>query len=354
MSANTFGRIFRLTSFGESHGKSIGGIIDGFPSNFHIDMKAIQQEVNRRRTNSGIHSSKREEADQVEFLSGIFKGKTLGTPIAFMVQNKDAKSKDYNELKDIYRPSHGDYTWEAKFGHRDYRGGGRASARETLSRVVAGAFAKQWLAEKGIKFTAWVRQIGEVSAMDSLIPTYEEIEASEIRCPDQYAEAEMLKEIENARKAQDSLGGIVHCEIEGVPAGLGEPIFDKLQAELAKAMISIPAAQGFEYGSGFIGAQLRGSINNDEFEVLDGKISTKTNLSGGIQGGISNGQNIYFNVAFKPVATIGKEQETVNRNLDAVKLKAKGRHDVCVVPRAVPIVEAMAAMVILDFYLIHQ
>ncbi|MCK5856542.1 MAG: chorismate synthase [Bacteroidales bacterium] len=353
MSANTFGRIFRLTSFGESHGDSVGGIIDGFPSNFKIDIQAIQQEVDRRKTNSGNYSSKRNELDKLEFISGIFEGKTLGTPIAFQVKNKDAQSKDYDDLKDVYRPSHADYTWEAKYSHRDYRGGGRASARETLSRVVAGAFAKQWLASKGITFTAWVRQIGEVSAMDLSIPSYEEIEASEIRCPDKFAEAEMLKELENARKAQDSLGGLIHCEIEGVPAGIGEPVFDKLQAELAKAMLSIPAAQGFEYGSGFVGAQLRGSINNDEFEVVDGALRTKTNLSGGIQGGISNGENIYFNVAFKPVATIGREQETLKRNLEPVKLKATGRHDVCVVPRAVPIVEAMAAMVILDYYLLN-
>lgn len=352
MSANTFGRIFRLTSFGESHGDAIGGIIDGFPSNFSIDLQVVQQEVNRRKTNAGIHSSKRNEDDQVEYMSGIFEGKTLGTPIAFRVQNKDAKSKDYEGLKDIYRPSHADYSWEVKYGHRDYRGGGRASARETLSRVVAGAFAKQYLASKGIKFTAWVRQIGEVSAMDSLIPSVEQIEASELRCPDKMAEVEMKKELDLARKSQDSLGGVIHCVIEGVPAGLGEPVFDKLQAELAKAMLSIPAAQGFEYGSGFVGAQLRGSVNNDEFEIKDGKIRTKTNLSGGIQGGISNGENIYFNVAFKPVATIGREQETVNHNLEAIKLKAKGRHDVCVVPRAVPIVEAMAAMVILDYYLL--
>ena len=354
MSANTFGRIFQLTSFGESHGKAIGGVIDGFPAGFSVDLEQVQYEVNRRKTNQNIHSSKRDEEDKVEFLSGIFEGKTLGTPIAFMVQNKDAKSKDYDDLKDIYRPSHADYTWENKYGHRDYRGGGRASARETLSRVVAGAFAKQWLTKKGIKFTAWVRQIGEVIAVDSSIPGFGEIENSELRCPDKYAEKEMLKELENARKAQDTLGGIIHCVIEGVPVGLGEPLFDKLQAQLAKAMLSIPAAQGFEYGSGFIGAQLRGSINNDEFEVINGKVSTKTNLSGGIQGGISNGQNIYFNVAFKPVATIGKEQETITKELKTVKLKAKGRHDVCVVPRAVPIVEAMAAMVVMDNYLLFR
>ena len=354
MSANTFGRIFQLTSFGESHGEAVGGIIDGFPSNFSIDLDAVQREVNRRRSNQSTHSSKRNEEDKVAFLSGLFQGKTLGTPIAFMVKNKDAKSKDYDELKDVYRPSHADYTYDAKYGIRDYRGGGRSSARETLSRVVAGAFAKQWLSEKGIKFTAWVRQIGEVSAMDSIIPSHKQIEASDLRCPDKLAETEMIKELDNARKAQDSLGGVIHCEIEGVPAGLGEPLFDKLQAELAKAMMSIPAAQGFEYGSGFIGAQLRGSINNDEFEVIDGAVSTKTNLSGGIQGGISNGQNVYFNVAFKPVATIGKEQETINNKLKIVKLQAKGRHDVCVVPRAVPIVEAMAAIVIMDYYLINQ
>jgi len=354
MSANSFGRIFRLTSFGESHGKAIGGIIDGFPPGFSVDLQQVQYEVNRRKTKQSIYASRRDEEDKVEFLSGIFERKTLGTPIAFMVKNKDAKSKDYEQLKDVYRPSHADFTWESKYGHRDYRGGGRASARETLSRVVAGAFAKQWLAEKGIMFTAWVRQIGEVSMMESEKPSQETIEASLLRCPDKLTEAEMLKELDQARKAKDSLGGIIHCEIEGLPAGIGEPVFDKLQANLAKAMLSIPAAQGFEYGSGFVGAQLRGSVNNDEFEVVDGKVSTKTNLSGGIQGGISNGQNIYFNVAFKPVATIGKEQQTLNTSLESIKIQAKGRHDVCVVPRAVPVVEAMAAMVIMDMLLIHK
>jgi chorismate synthase len=354
MAFRSFGNFLQLTSFGESHGPAVGGVLDGFPSNFHIDFAALQLEVARRKTNSGLYSSQRNEEDKVEFLSGIFEGKTLGTPIAFMVRNKDARPEDYEHLKDIYRPSHADYTYEAKYGLRDYRGGGRASARETLSRVVAGALAKQWLDKKGIRFTAWVRQIGEVSAMDSRIPTFKEIESSSLRCPDKLAEAEMLKELARAHQEQDSLGGVIHCVIEGVPAGLGEPVFAKLQAELSKAMLSIPAVQGFEYGSGFVGAQLRGSVNNDEFVAQDGRIATKTNLSGGIQGGISNGQNIYFNVAFKPVATIGKEQETLNRNLQTVKLKAKGRHDVCVVPRAVPVVEAMAALVIMDMYLINN
>ena len=353
MSANSLGRILQLSTFGESHGKALGGILDGFPSGFHVDMEAVQREVNRRRTNLSAYASRRNEEDKLEFLSGIFEGKTLGTPIAFLVWNKDARPEDYRELKDIYRPSHADFSYEAKYGLRDYRGGGRASARETLSRVVAGAFAKQWLETKGIKFTAWVRQIGEIIAVDSRIPTFEEIEASELRCPDKKAEEEMLKELKAAKKDRDSLGGVIHCEIEGVPAGLGEPVFDKLQARLAAAMMSIPAVHGFEYGSGFIGAQLRGSVNNDAFVVEDGELSTRTNLSGGIQGGISNGQNIYFNVAFKPVATIGREQNTVNKSGEAIKFKARGRHDVCVVPRAVPIVEAMAALVIMDQYLLQ-
>jgi chorismate synthase len=354
MAFRSLGNILQLTTFGESHGPAIGGVLDGFPSNFKIDFSAIQLEVERRKTNSGLYSSQRNEQDRVEFLSGIFEGKSLGTPIAFMVRNKDARPEDYEHFKEVYRPSHADYTYEAKYGHRDYRGGGRASARETLSRVVAGALAKQWLDTKGIRFTAWVRQIGEVSAVDSRIPTFKEIESSSLRCPDKLAEAEMLKELERARQEEDSLGGVIHCVVEGVPAGLGEPVFAKLQAELAKAMLSIPAAQGFEYGSGFVGAQLRGSVNNDEFFAEDNKVNTKTNLSGGIQGGISNGQNIYFNVAFKPVATIGKEQETLNRNLQRVQLRSKGRHDVCVLPRAVPIVEAMAALVIMDMYLINN
>lgn len=353
MSGNTFGRLLRLTSFGESHGLAVGGTLDGFPSNFSVDIDAVQQEVNRRKTNQGQYASRRNEGDHIEILSGIFEGKTLGTPIAFTISNNNARPEDYDGLKDLFRPSHGDYTWETKFSHRDYRGGGRASARETVSRVVAGAFAKQWLNEKGVKFTAWVKQIGEICAMDTSIPTYERIESSPIRCPDNYAEQEMLKELEAARKAQDSLGGIIHCEIEGVVPGIGEPVFDKLQAELAKAMLSIPSVQGFEYGSGFNGAQFRGSVNNDEFDVKEGKITTKTNLSGGIQGGISNGQPIYFNVAFKPVATIATEQETINNKKEVVKIKAKGRHDVCVVPRAVPIVEAMAALVIMDYYLLY-
>ena len=354
MSANTFGNILRLTTFGESHGPATGGVLDGFPSQFKIDMEGLQREVQRRKTHSSSFSSQRKEADKIEFLSGIFEGKTLGTPIAFMVRNTDARPEDYEHLKDVYRPSHADYTYEAKYGHRDYRGGGRASARETLSRVIAGALAKQWLAEKGIHFTAWVRQIGEISAMDARIPSYEEIESSALRCPDKLAEEAMLQELEKARQEQDSLGGVIHCVIQEVTAGLGEPVFGKLQAELAKAMLSIPSVQGFEYGSGFAGAQFRGSVNNDAFVLEEGKVRTKTNLSGGIQGGISNGENIYFNVAFKPVATIGKEQETLNRNLESVSLSAKGRHDVCVVPRAVPIVEAMAALVLMDFYLLQN
>ena len=353
MSANSFGHILQLSTFGESHGKAVGGVLDGFPSGFQVDMEAVQKEVNRRRTNLSAYASRRNEEDKPEFLSGIFEGRTLGTPIAFIVRNRDARPEDYRELKNVYRPSHADFSYEAKYGLRDYRGGGRASARETLSRVVAGALAKQWLATKGIKFTAWVRQIGEIIAVDSRIPSFEEIEASELRCPDKKAEAEMLKELEAAKKDRDSLGGVIHCEIEGVPAGLGEPVFDKLQALLAAAMMSIPSVHGFEYGSGFVGAQLRGSVNNDAFISENGQISTRTNLSGGIQGGISNGQNIYFNVAFKPVATIGKEQETVNKKGEAIKFKAGGRHDVCVVPRAVPIVEAMAALVIMDRYLMQ-
>lgn len=352
MAGNSFGHIFKLTSFGESHGAAIGGVIDGCPSNIEIDFDKIQQELNRRRPGQSSVTTSRNEEDKIEFLSGIFEGKTLGTPIAFLIRNKDHKSSDYDKLKDIYRPSHADYVYEKKYGIRDHRGGGRSSARETIARVVAGAIAKQILSHFDISFSAFVSQVGEIK-MDH--PTgnfsFEEIENSPVRCPEIGTTSEMIKKIEQMQRAGDSVGGIITCQIHNVPIGLGEPVFDKLHADLAKAMMSINAVKGFEIGSGFSSAAMTGSQHNDEI-LVDGK--TKTNFSGGIVGGISNGEKIYFNIAFKPVATIAQKQNTINKQNEAVELEAKGRHDACVVPRAVPIVEAMAALVILDHYLLNK
>jgi chorismate synthase len=354
MAGNTFGKIFQLHSFGESHGHAMGGIIDGFPSDFQLDIEKIRQEVQRRKTNQGIHSSSRSETDHVLILSGIFQGKTLGTPIAFSIENKDSRSEDYEEIKNVYRPSHADYTWESKFGHRDYRGGGRSSARETISRVVAGALAKQFLHNEGIRIIAWVKQIGDISWEPSQTPTLADIEKSQLRCPDENAEKLMQKQIEKMAAIGDTLGGIIHCHIEGVPKGLGEPVFDKLNAVLAHAMMSINAVKGVEFGSGFAAAAMKGSEHNDAFILSDGKLTTQTNHSGGIQGGISNGEPISINVAFKPVASIQQSQNSINNKMEGVEIAIKGRHDVCVVPRAVPIVEAMAAMVLMDFILISR
>lgn len=355
MGGNTFGKIFTLTSFGESHGPAIGGIIDGCPAGIKIDLDFIQNELDRRKPGQSKITTSRKESDKVEFLSGIFEGESTGTPIGFIIKNSDQRSKDYGDLKDVFRPSHADFTYQQKYGIRDHRGGGRASARETACRVVAGSIAKLILKSSEIEILAFVSQIGSVKPTIKIENvTIQTIESSVVRCPDTIATKAMIKELESVQKQGDSLGGIIMCYVENCPIGLGEPVFDKLQADLAKAMLSINAAKGFEYGSGFQSAEKRGSELNDEFESSDGKITTKTNYSGGIQGGISNGSNIYFNVAFKPIATISKKQNTVSKEGKSVEIKAQGRHDPCVVPRAVPIVEAMCALVLVDHLLRYQ
>ncbi|WP_417351990.1 chorismate synthase [Flavobacterium alkalisoli] len=350
MAGNTFGNIYRLSSFGESHGEAIGGVVDGCPPNIELDLNAIQKELDRRKPGQSAIVTQRKENDEVEFLSGMFEGKTTGTPIGFIVKNTNQKSIDYSHITDVYRPSHADYVYEKKYGIRDYRGGGRSSARETISRVVAGAIAKQIIPE--IKINAFVSSVGDIfidkpyQALDFSLT-----ESNDVRCPDLATAKKMEAYIKEIRKEGDTVGGTITCVIQNVPVGLGEPVFDKLHAELGKAMLSINAVKGFEYGSGFCGAKMKGSEHNDLFNQ-DG--STKSNLSGGIQGGISNGMDIYFRVAFKPVATTMKEQDTINSKGEMVKMQGKGRHDPCVVPRAVPIVEAMAAMVIVDFYLLNN
>lgn len=347
MAGNTFGRNFTLTTFGESHGDAIGGVIDGCPAGIELDINEIQKELDRRRPGQSAIVTQRKESDTVQFLSGIFEGKTTGTPIGFIVPNTNQKSDDYSHIKDVYRPSHADYTYDKKYGIRDYRGGGRSSARETISRVVGGAIAKQAMPE--IKINAFVSSVGEIfidkpyQALD-----FNLTETNNVRCPDVETAKKMEEYIKQIRKEGDTVGGTVTCVIQNVPVGLGEPVFDKLHAELGKAMLSINAVKGFEYGSGFCGAKMKGSEHNDLFNS-DG--STKSNLSGGIQGGISNGMDIYFRVAFKPVATIMQKQETINNKGEVVEMFGKGRHDPCVVPRAVPIVEAMAALVLADYYL---
>lgn len=353
---SSFGRLFRVTTFGESHGKGLGCIIEGCPPNIPLDLEKIQAELDRRRPGQSKISTPRKEKDQAIFLSGIFEGRTLGTPISILFENKDVDSSSYRPFSDRYRPSHADYVYEQKYQHRDWRGGGRASARETVARVAAGAVAKQVLEQRsGIETLAWVTQIGNISVeIDSTTVQKEEIEANIIRCPDSQAAQKMQKLIEDVRKEKDTLGGIISCVCRNVPAGLGEPVFDKLEAELGKAMLSIPAAKGFSIGSGFQGVSMRGSEHNDIFETMDGVVRTRTNFSGGIQGGISNGMPIEFSVAFKPVATIFKAQDTIDKHGNAVSISPKGRHDPCVLPRAVPIVEAMANMVLLDFLLLQQ
>ncbi|WP_298520923.1 chorismate synthase [uncultured Kordia sp.] len=350
MAGNTFGSLFKLTTFGESHGRAIGGVIDGCPAGLELDLEMIQHEMNRRKPGQSAIVTQRKEPDTVEFYSGIFEGKTTGVPIGFAIHNTNQKSRDYSHIKDSYRPSHADYVYDQKYGHRDYRGGGRSSARETACRVVAGAIAKQLLSN--ININAFVSSVGEIS----LDTPYHELdfsltESNPVRCPDPAKAAEMEERIRQIRKEGDTIGGTVMCVIQNVPIGLGEPVFDKLHAELGKAMLSINAVKGFEYGSGFEGAKMKGSQHNDIFNA-DG--TTKTNLSGGIQGGISNGMDIYFNVAFKPVATIMQSQDTINKDGEIVEMTGKGRHDPCVVPRAVPIVEAMAALVLADYYLMNK
>lgn len=347
MAGNSFGKLFKLTTFGESHGVAIGGVIDGCPPGLKIDFESIQAEMNRRKPGQSEIVTQRKEPDSVEFLSGIFEGKTTGTPIGFIIRNTNQKSQDYSHIKDVYRPSHADYTYDKKYGTRDYRGGGRSSARETASRVVAGAIAKQLL--KDVKIHAFTSSVGDIF----LNKPYQElnfskIESNAVRCPDKEIAEQMINRIKEIRKEGDTIGGTVTCVLQNVPIGLGEPVFDKLHAELGKAMLSINAVKGFEYGSGFCGVQMKGSEHNDLFNA-DG--TTKTNLSGGIQGGISSGMDIYFRVAFKPVATIIQKQNALDSKGNIVEMQGKGRHDPCVVPRAVPIVEAMAALVIADYYL---
>ena len=350
MSFNTFGKIFRFTTWGESHGPAIGCVIDGCPPNIAISEKDIQKDMDRRRPGQSKFTTQRKESDKVIILSGVFEGKTTGTPIGFIIVNKDQKSKDYSHIQNSYRPSHADFVYDKKYGFRDYRGGGRSSARETVVRVVAGSIAKMLL--KNVKINAFVSSVGEIiyEYEDSEI-NYDNIENSIVRCPDNKKSDEMIELIKSVKKNGDTVGGVISCIISGVPVGLGEPVFDKLHAELGKAMLSINAVKGFEFGSGFKGSKMRGSDHNDSFNA-DG--TTKTNRSGGIQGGISNGMDIYFNVAFKPVSTIMRDQDSIDSEGNEVKVTGKGRHDPCVVPRAVPIVEAMSALVLADYLLLNR
>ncbi len=350
MAFNSFGNLLKLTTFGESHGTAIGGIVDGFPAGVTVDLDAIQKELDRRRPGQSKIVTQRKEPDTVEFLSGIFDGKTTGTSIGFMIRNTNQKSKDYSHNTNTYRPSHADYTYDQKYGLRDYRGGGRSSARETANWVVAGALAKQLIVH--ININAFTSSVGDIF----MEKPYQDVdfantESNDVRCPDPETAERMIARIKEIRKAGDTIGGTITCVAQNVPVGLGEPIFHKLHAELGKAMLSINAVKGFEFGSGFCGAKMKGSEHNDIFNT-DG--STQTNLSGGVQGGISNGMDIYFRVAFKPVATIMQDQPTINSEGEATKISGKGRHDPCVVPRAVPIVEALTALVLADFYLLNR
>lgn len=352
---NTFGNIFRLTSFGESHGVAVGGVIDGCPAGFELDFQEIQRELDRRKPGQSRITTPRKEDDEVQFLSGIYEGKTSGTPIGFVVWNKNQHSSDYDNMKQVYRPSHADYAYQMKYGIRDPRGGGRSSARETISRCVAGAVAKQILAKKGIEVKAYTSQVGAIRLEGSYADyDLDRAEDNPVRCPDPQKAREMEELIAKVKAEGDTIGGVITGVIKGVPVGLGEPVFGKLHAALGDAMLSINAVKGFEYGDGFDAALYRGSERNDRFFNDNGKINVRTNHSGGIQGGISNGQDIYFRVAFKSVATLLMEQETVDVDGNDAVLKAKGRHDPCVLPRAVPIVEAMAAMTILDYWLLNR
>ena len=349
MAGNSFGEIFRITTFGESHGVALGVVIDGCPAGIEIDTSFLQQELDRRKPGQSSIVTQRKEADEFEILSGVFEGKTEGTPIGIIIRNQDQKSHDYSHIKDAFRPSHADFTYQEKYGFRDYRGGGRSSARETAARVVAAAVAKLILKKFGIEIQAYVSKVGHLQ----LNKNYTQLdlsltETNDVRCPDVDMANQMIDYIKQIRKEGDTIGGIVSCVAKGVPVGLGEPVFDKLHADLGKAMLSINACKGFEYGSGFSGLDLKGSEHNDIFYNDNGTIKTKTNYSGGIQGGISNGMDIYFNVAFKPVATIMQAQDSIDIDGNATTVVGKGRHDPCVLPRAVPIVEAMAALVLAD------
>jgi chorismate synthase len=350
---STFGTLFRISTFGESHGGGVGVVVDGCPPRLPLTVDDIQRDLDRRRPGQSRLVTQRDEADQVEILSGVFDGVTLGTAIALLVRNTDARSGAYENMRDVYRPSHADYTYEAKYGVRNWQGGGRASARETIGRVAAGAIARKLLAASQIEVLAWVSQVHDIDAdIDASSVTLEEVEASPTRCPSPEHATRMVDAIERARRDGDSLGGVVECVIRNAPPGLGEPVFDKIDADLAKAMISLPAAKGFEIGSGFAGTRLTGLAHNDAFETgPDGRPHTVTNRSGGVQGGITNGEAIVMRVAFKPTATIASAQKTVNRAGEAVVLEAKGRHDPCVLPRAVPMVEAMALLVVADHWL---
>ena len=350
--SNIFGKIFKISTYGESHGKAIGVIIDGCPSGIEINEKDIQLELNRRKPGQSKITTQRNESDSVEILSGVFNGKTTGSPISLFIKNKDQKSSDYDHITTVFRPSHADYTYHKKYENRDFRGGGRSSARETANWVAAGAIAKKILEDLGIEINAYVSRVGKLE-MDTNYKSLnlKNTESNIVRCPDKNFANKFIEIIDEARKKRDTVGGVISCIISGCPVGIGEPIFGKLHAELGKAMLSINAVKGFEYGSGFKGSEMYGSEHNDQFEIKEDKIKTKSNYSGGIQGGISNGEDIYFNVAFKPVSTIMKDQQSVDSDNNKVTVSGKGRHDPCVVPRAVPIVEAMAANVLVDLYL---
>lgn len=354
--SNSFGQYFRVTTWGESHGKSIGCVIDGCPAGIEISEEEIQVQLDRRRPGQSVLTTPRAEKDAIQFLSGVFEGRTIGSPIAMALFNHDARPKQYDDLKDLFRPSHADFTYTAKYGHRDWRGGGRTSARETAARVAAGTLAekilKQWY---GIEIVAWVSDVGPHSSnVDMRSVTREDVDANDVRCPDPEAAKDMEAHIRDVRREKDSVGGSVRCVVRVLPAGLGEPVFGRLEAILAQAMLSIPATKGFEFGSGFAGTLLRGSEHNDPFVMDDGRVRTTTNHSGGLQGGITNGEDIYFRVAFKPVATIFQTQDTVTKDNEPIEFAARGRHDPCVLPRAVPIVEAMTALTILDAVLAQR
>ena len=356
MAGNVFGNLFRISTFGESHGVALGVVIDGCPPGIVLDLEFMQAEMARRKPGQSKIVTQRQEGDAFEILSGVYEGRTTGTPIGIIFRNEDQKSKDYNHLLDAYRPSHADFTYDQKYGFRDHRGGGRSSARETAARVIAGSIAKQFLNQFGITIQAYVQAVGDIRVHKHYSElALDTIEDNIVRCPDQEIATQMIDRIAEIKKQGDTIGGVIACVIKNTPAGIGEPVFDKLHAELGKAMLSINAAKGFEYGSGFEGTTMLGSQHNDIFETnAEGKIVTRTNHSGGIQGGISNGMDIYFNVAFKPVATILRPQESVNNAGDAVIVEGKGRHDPCVLPRAVPIVEAMAALVLADYILLQK
>lgn len=352
---NSFGRLFRITTFGESHGKALGAIVEGCPAGLEIDEEKIRLEMQRRKPGQSKITTQRKEEDEIEILSGVFEGKATGTPIGIVIKNADQKSKDYSHIADKFRPSHADYTYFEKYGIRDYRGGGRSSARETAARVAGGAIAKQFLATKGIQIQAYVSQVGDLTLQKPYtVLNLDLAEDNIVRCPDPEMADQMIALIDSVRLERDTIGGVVSCVIKNCPPGLGEPVFDRLHAELGKAMLSINAVKGFEYGSGFEGVKMRGSQHNDTIVNEAGKIHTTTNHSGGIQGGISNGEDIYLRVAFKPVATIMQDQASINEAGEEVTVSGKGRHDPCVVPRAVPIVEAMAALVLADFLLISK